>query len=69
VKFFVGTSSNAVKSQIFVALIAYLLPELLRRLKAMGKTAISNFSDFAHPGLGRYQFSMLNQESAAKNQV
>jgi hypothetical protein len=51
VKTFVGTSSNTVKSQIFVALIAYLLPELLRRLKAKGKTAFSNFSDFAHPGL------------------
>src|SRR5690554_7840535 len=32
VKTFVGTSENAVKSQIFVALIAYLLLELLRRV-------------------------------------
>tara|TARA_B100000508_G_C11402444_1_gene249016 strand:+ start:182 stop:433 length:252 start_codon:yes stop_codon:yes gene_type:complete len=39
----VGTSPNAVKSQIFVALIAYLLLELLRRVKAKGKTAFSNF--------------------------
>lgn len=43
VKTFVGTSENAVKSQIFVAMIAYLLLELLRRVKAEGKTAFSNF--------------------------
>jgi IS4 transposase len=42
VKTFVGTSSNAVKSQIFVALIAYLLLEF-RRVKAKGRTAFSNF--------------------------
>jgi len=43
VKTFVGTSPNAVKSQIFVALITYLLIELLRRVKAKGKTAFLNF--------------------------
>ena len=43
VKTFVGTSPNAVKSQIFVALITYLLLELLRRVIAKGKTAFSNF--------------------------
>ncbi len=43
VKTFVGTSENAVKSQIFVALIAYLVLELLRRVKAKEKTAFSNF--------------------------
>lgn len=43
VKTFIGTSPNAVKSQIFIALIAYLLLELLRRVKAKGKTAFSNF--------------------------
>lgn len=43
VKTFIGTSDNAVKTQIFVALIAYLLLELLRRVKAKGKTAFSNF--------------------------
>lgn len=43
VKTFTGTSENAVKSQIFIALIAYLLLELLRRVKAKGKTAFSNF--------------------------
>ena len=39
VKNFVGTSPNAVRSQIFVALITYLLLELPRRVKAKGKTA------------------------------
>jgi hypothetical protein len=43
VKTFVGTSENAVKSQIFAALIAYLLIELLRRVTAKGQTAFSNF--------------------------
>ncbi len=43
VKTFIGTSPNAVKSQIFVALITYLLLELLRRVKALGKPAFSNF--------------------------
>jgi IS4 transposase len=43
VKTFVGTSPNAVKSQIFVALIVYLLLELLRRVMAKGKPAFSNF--------------------------
>jgi hypothetical protein len=43
VKTFVGTSPNAVKSQIFVALISYLLLELLRRVTAKGETAFSNF--------------------------
>ena len=43
IKTFWGTSPNAVKSQIFVALIAYLLLELLRRVKGNGKIAFSNF--------------------------
>lgn len=43
VKTFVGTSPNAVKSQIFIALITYLLLELLRRITAKGHTAFSNF--------------------------
>ncbi|AMS26225.1 hypothetical protein AEM51_03525 [Bacteroidetes bacterium UKL13-3] len=43
VKTFISTRQNGVKSQIFVALIAYLLLELLRRVKAKGKTAFSNF--------------------------
>jgi hypothetical protein len=43
VKTFVGTSSNAVKSQIFIALISFLLLELLRRVKTNSKAAFSNF--------------------------
>lgn len=43
VKTFIGTSPNAVKSQIFVSLIAYLLLELLRRTTAKGEVAFSNF--------------------------
>lgn len=43
VKTFIGTSENAVKSQIFIALIAYLLLELLRRVRTKGKAAFSNF--------------------------
>jgi len=43
VKTFVGTSENAVKSQIFVALITYLLLELMRRVTAKSSTAFSNF--------------------------
>ena len=43
VKTFVGTSPNAVKSQIFIALISFLLLELLRRVKTNSKAAFSNF--------------------------
>jgi hypothetical protein len=43
VKTFLGTTENAVKSQIFIALIAYLLLELLRRSFTKGKAAFSNF--------------------------
>lgn len=43
VKTFTGTSENAVKSQIYIALIAYLLLELLRRVKTESKAAFSNF--------------------------
>ncbi len=43
VKTFIGTSENAVKSQIFIALIAYLLLELMRRVAAKGNPAFSNF--------------------------
>jgi len=43
VKTFIGTSENAVKSQIFIALIAYLLLELMRRVGAKGNPAFSNF--------------------------
>jgi hypothetical protein len=43
IKTFVGTSPDAVKSQIFIALITYLLLELLRRVTAKQETAFSNF--------------------------
>lgn len=43
VKTFTGTSENAVKSQIFIALITYLLLEILRRGVAKNTTAFSNF--------------------------
>lgn len=45
VKTFVGTNENAVKSQIYVALIQYLLLELLRRNTCKIKQGMSNFSE------------------------
>lgn len=42
VKTFTGTSENAVKSQIYIALITYLLLELIRRCIAKGAQAFSN---------------------------
>jgi len=43
IKTFVGTSPNAVKSQIYVALICYLLLELIKRTIAKSTKAFSNF--------------------------
>lgn len=43
IKTFLGTSENAVQSQIFIALICYLLLELLRRNTCKAKHAFSNF--------------------------
>ncbi len=43
IKTFLGTSENAVRSQIFIALICYLLLELLRRNTCKAKHAFSNF--------------------------
>lgn len=45
IKTFVGTSENAVKSQIFVSLIVYLLLELIRRVYCKSKTTFSNFCE------------------------
>jgi hypothetical protein len=45
IKTFFGTSENAVKSQIFISLIVYLLLELIRRVYCKGKTAFSNFCE------------------------
>ena len=43
VKTFIGTSENAVKSQIYIALICYLLLELVKRTMANRTHAFSNF--------------------------
>ncbi|MCB8963828.1 MAG: IS4 family transposase [Bacteroidales bacterium] len=45
VKTFWGTSENAVKSQLYVALICYLLLELIKRTMAKIPTAFSNLSE------------------------
>ena len=45
IKTFLGTSENAVKSQIFVAMIVYLLLELIRRVYCKEKAAFSNFCE------------------------
>ena len=43
IKTFLGTSENAVKSQIYIALITYLLLQLIVRVIAKKKHAFSNF--------------------------
>jgi len=43
IKTFLGTSENAVKSQIYVALITYLLLELINRTMVKTKKSFSNF--------------------------
>jgi len=45
VKTFWGTSENAVKSQIYVALITYLLLELIKRTKSKYDMAFSNLTE------------------------
>ena len=45
IKTFLGTSENAVKSQIYVAMIVFLLLELIRRVYCKNKTAFSNFCE------------------------
>jgi len=45
VKTFWGTNENAVKSQIYVALISYLLLELIKRTIVKGSIAFSNLSE------------------------
>jgi len=45
VKTFWGTSENAVKSQIYVALISYLLLELIKRTIVKRSIAFSNLSE------------------------
>jgi len=43
IKTFVGTTENAVKSQIYVALISYLLLQLIKRTVAKKNCAFSSF--------------------------
>jgi len=43
VKTFIGTNPNAVKSQIYIALICYLILELIKRTMAKRTHAFSNF--------------------------
>jgi hypothetical protein len=43
IKTFVGTSANAVKSQIYIALITYLLLQLIKRTVAKKSCAFSSF--------------------------
>lgn len=43
IKSFIGTSENAVKSQIYIALISYLLLELIKRTVAKKSVSFSNF--------------------------
>jgi len=45
IKTFLGTSENAVKSQIYVAMTVFLLLELIRRVYCKRKTAFSNFCE------------------------
>ena len=45
IKTFIGTSENAVKSQIYVALITFLLMELIRRIYCKTNVAFSNFCE------------------------
>lgn len=45
IRTFWGTSENAVKSQIYVALICYLLLELIKRTIVKGSVAFSNLSE------------------------
>jgi hypothetical protein len=45
IKTFVGCSENAVKSQIYVSLINYLIIELIRRIYCKKATAFSNFCE------------------------
>jgi len=55
VKSFLGTSQNAVKSQIYVALITYLLLELIRRTVCKTHQAFSNFCEKIRICLTYYQ--------------
>jgi len=55
VKSFLGTSQNAVKSQIYIALISYLLLELIRRTVCKANQSFSNFCEKIRICLTYYQ--------------
>jgi hypothetical protein len=54
VKTFTGTSENAVKAQIYIVLICYLLLELLRRNTCKESHAFSNFTEKIRICLSHY---------------
>ncbi len=54
IKTFVGTSENACKSQIYIALIAYYLLELIRRSMSKARHAFSQFTSLIRICLGHY---------------
>lgn len=55
IKTFLGCSENAVKSQIYVAMICYLLLELIRRIYIKGKCTFSNFCEKIRLCISYYQ--------------
>jgi hypothetical protein len=54
IKTFIGTSENACKSQIFIALICYLLLELMRRTLSKTKHCFSHFVTLIRVCLTQY---------------
>ena len=59
IKSFLGTNENAVKSQIYIALICYLLLQLLKRTVATKTVAFSNFVERIRTCLPFY-LSLIN---------
>jgi len=55
VKTFIGTSENAVKSQIYVALLAYILLEFIRRHLSEARHAFKQFVNLIRICLMKYQ--------------
>lgn len=55
VKTFLGTSENAVKSQIYVALLAFVLLEFIRRCLSQAKHAFKQFVNLIRICLMKYQ--------------
>lgn len=55
IKTFVGTSENAVKSQIYVALLAFVLLEFIRRHMSEAKHAFKQFVNLIRICLMKYQ--------------